>query len=82
MQFARISITACDVIQKVSGVELMLLVGLYNVERGNWSVFQAAFDMLLGNEALRPEEDLEFHPLIELMAVILGLREDASDPLL
>ena len=76
------SITDCDVIKKVPGVELMLLVGLYNVERGNWSAFKATFDMLLSNEALRPEEDLDFRPLIELMEVILGLRQDASDPFL
>ena len=76
------SITDCDVIREVSTVELALKVGLYNVDRGNWSAFQLAFDMLLSNEALRPEEDLDFKPLIELLQVILGLRQTASDPFL
>lgn len=76
------SITDCDVIKKVGGVELMLFVGLYNVERANWKAFQAAFDILLSNEALAPEEDLDFRPLIELLEVILGSRLSASDPFL
>ena len=76
------SITDCDVIKKVGGVELMLFVGLYNVERANWQAFQAAFDILLSNEALAPEEDLDFRPLIELLEVILGSRLSVSDPFL
>ena len=76
------SITDTDVIKKVCGVELMLLVGLYNVERDNWVAFQSAFHMVLSNVALEPGEDLDFRPLIELLQVILGLRPSAVDPFL